>query len=430
MRGKSRDLWRRILAWLEAISTHSFTADGWLLVSALAVYGLARLIGLASFPIYFFSDEAVQTVLAADLVRDGFHGYDGVFLPTYFENASHFSLSLPVYLQVLPYLLFGKSIFVTRAVSVLVSLTGALAVGVLLRRAFDFRHAWAGVLIFSSLPAWYLHSRTGFETVIFVSMMAWMVYFYTRYRAGEVHHLYPAILFGGLAFYSYRGGQVVVLGFAALLLLSDLRYHLAHRRTLLWGLLLALALALPYLRFEFQHPHESYFQLRMLDTYWLHDIPLVEKIKRFGSLYLKGLSPRYWFWPEPGDLPRHLMKGYGHLPLFSLPFAAVGLAVVLRRFRDPAHRTILLLGLASPLGGARAGVHAAGGDTHHTRPAGCVHTAGETVGRSACLGLPLRLPRCGPRQHARRCSHQWADLVRGLRSIRHAIWRPPSVHSR
>lgn len=352
MRGKSRDLWRRILARLEAISSHSFTAGDWLLVSALAVYGLTRLIGLASFPIYFFSDEAVQTVLAADLVRDGFHGYDGVFLPTYFENASLFNLSLSVYLQVIPYLLFGKSVFVTRAVSVLIGMSGALAVGLLLRRAFGYRHAWAGVLVFSSLPAWFLHSRTAFETVIFVSMMAWVAYFYAHYRAGELRHLYTSILFGALAFYSYRGGQLVILSFGALLFLFDIRHHWRHRRALLWGALLAIVLAVPYLRFELQHCQESYFQLRMLDSYWLHEIPLLAKLQRFVSLYLKGLSPRYWFWPNPGDLPRHLMKGYGHLPLFTLPFAALGLAIAARRVRDPAHRMILLLGLVSPLGGA------------------------------------------------------------------------------
>jgi len=323
-----------------------------LILVALLVYLAVRIIGLASFPIYFFSDEAVQTVLAADLVRDGFHGYDGVFLPTYFENASLFNLSLSVYLQVIPYLLFGKSVFVTRAVSVLIGMSGALAVGLLLRRAFGYRHAWAGVLVFSSLPAWFLHSRTAFETVIFVSMMAWVAYFYARYRAGELRHLYTSILFGALAFYSYRGGQLVILSFGALLFLFDIRHHWRHRRALLWGALLAIVLAVPYLRFELQHRQESYFQLRMLDTYWLHEIPLLAKLQRFVSLYLKGLSPRYWFWPNPGDLPRHLMKGYGHLPLFTLPFAALGLAIAARRVRDPAHRMILLLGLVSPLGGA------------------------------------------------------------------------------
>jgi len=39
---------------------------------SLLVYFSTRVIGLARFPIYFFTDEAVQTMLAADLVRDNF----------------------------------------------------------------------------------------------------------------------------------------------------------------------------------------------------------------------------------------------------------------------------------------------------------------------------------------------------------------------
>jgi len=67
------------------------------------------------FPIYFFTDEAVQTVLAADFIRDHFVNYAHEFLPTYFPNSSFYNLSVSVYLQIVPYLLLGRSIFVTRA---------------------------------------------------------------------------------------------------------------------------------------------------------------------------------------------------------------------------------------------------------------------------------------------------------------------------
>ena len=96
---------------------------------SLLVYLLTRLIALPDFPIYFFTDEAVQTVLAADLIRDGLHGWEGEFLPAYFKNGNYYNLSASVYLQVLPYLLFGKSVFVTRAVSVFVSSAGRVLRG-------------------------------------------------------------------------------------------------------------------------------------------------------------------------------------------------------------------------------------------------------------------------------------------------------------
>jgi hypothetical protein len=42
---------------------------------ALIVYAATRFIGLNRFPIYFFTDEAVQTVLAADFVHAGWAAF-------------------------------------------------------------------------------------------------------------------------------------------------------------------------------------------------------------------------------------------------------------------------------------------------------------------------------------------------------------------
>ncbi|MEM5776166.1 MAG: hypothetical protein AAGU05_14280, partial [Anaerolineaceae bacterium] len=112
-----------------------------LVAAALAVYLLVRFIALDAFPIYFFTDEAVHTVRAADLVRDGFRAQNDEFLPTYFVNGGQYNLGVSVYLQVIPYLLFGKSIWVTRGVSVLVGLLAALAAAGILKYSFGSRDA-------------------------------------------------------------------------------------------------------------------------------------------------------------------------------------------------------------------------------------------------------------------------------------------------
>ncbi|MCL5961458.1 MAG: hypothetical protein M1358_19470 [Chloroflexi bacterium] len=88
-----------------------------LFILALGVYGLTRLLALDQFPIYFFSDEAVQTNLGLELVRRGFHDARGVFLPPFFPNGPYWNLSLTVYLQGIMASLFGSSIVVTRATS-------------------------------------------------------------------------------------------------------------------------------------------------------------------------------------------------------------------------------------------------------------------------------------------------------------------------
>ncbi len=111
---------------------------GWLLWASLGIYLLTRLIGLPSFPIYFFTDEAVQTVLAADLLRDGWVSSHEL-LPTFFQNGSQYNLGLSVYLQVIPYFFFGKSIWVTRGTAALVTLLAAISAGLTLKKILKIR---------------------------------------------------------------------------------------------------------------------------------------------------------------------------------------------------------------------------------------------------------------------------------------------------
>ncbi len=262
---------------------------------SMLVYLATRLVALEDFPIYFFTDEAAQTMLAADLLRDGLHGWEGDFLPTYFKNGSYYNLSLSVYLQVLPALLFGRSVFVTRLVSVFVSLLAALSVALILKDFLKSPYWWSGALLLSITPAWFLHSRTAFETVIFVSFYAAMLYAYLLYRLRSPRYIYLTVLLTALAFYAYSPGQVIVAGTGLLLLLSDLRYHWQNRGVVLRGALLGVLLMLPYLRFRLQHPVATFVHLRLLDSYWVQPLSLGEKLGRFALTYLDGLSPRYWY---------------------------------------------------------------------------------------------------------------------------------------
>ena len=105
--------WEALLTGVQRAGAEKHLEFG-LLGLTLAVYLLTRFIGLEQYPIYFFTDEAVQTVLAQDFLRDGLRGSDKILLPTYFLNSYQYNLSLSVYVQVLPYLLLGKAIWITR----------------------------------------------------------------------------------------------------------------------------------------------------------------------------------------------------------------------------------------------------------------------------------------------------------------------------
>jgi hypothetical protein len=324
---------------------------------AIGLYLATRLIGLSSFPIYFFTDEAVQTVMAEDFVHDGLRNYGGELLPTYFNKDSTYNLSsVSVYVQVIPYLLFGKSVFVTRAVSVLITTLGALAVGLILRDIFKLRYWWSGVLLLSIAPAWFLHSRTAFETVEMASFYAGFLYFYLRYRYISPRALYAALVMGALVFYTYSPGQLIIVVTGVLLLFSDLRYHWQNRKIALRGLLVLAILVVPFLRYFITHPEALMHQLATRAPYWIQNIPLVEKLRHYFSDYAYGLNLLYWFFPNQHDLNRHLMKDYGHLLLATLPFFGLGLMTVLIKLRSSAHRTILFAMLAAPSGSALVGI--------------------------------------------------------------------------
>ena len=246
--------------------------------AAVATFAITRLVGLENFPIYFFTDEAINTVQAANFIHHGFRDAAGQFFPTYFQNDQYVSLSVSVYLQVIPYVLFGFSEFVTRAVSVLVALSGTLAVGLILKHHFKSRWGWAGILLLSITPAWFLHSRTAFEHVVWVSFFAWFIYFYLRYRQDQppqnawraVWKIAPALVAGALAFYSYNGGQLGMVVTGLLLLLVDWRYHWRIiRRSRRFAVVLMIVigvLARPYVRFIATYPDETYHPLRLLKS--------------------------------------------------------------------------------------------------------------------------------------------------------------------
>lgn len=328
-----------------------------LFIIAIGLYLSTRLIGLANFPIYFFTDEAVQTVMAEDFVQDGLRNYDGELLPTYFTRDATYNLSsVSVYLQVIPYLVFGKSVFVTRAVSVLITTLGAFAVGLILRDIFKLRYWWCGVLLLSIAPAWFLHSRTAFETVEMTAFYAGFLYFYLRYRYISARALYPALVMGAFVFYTYSPGQLIIVVTGVFLFFSDLRYHWQNRKTALGGLVFLAVLVVPYLRYSIAHPDTLMQHLSTRAPYWSQNISLFDKLRHYFSDYAYGLNPNYWFIPNQHDLNRHLMKGYGHLLLATLPFFALGLVIVLSKLRSSAHRAILLAMLASPSGSALVGI--------------------------------------------------------------------------
>ncbi|MBN1537999.1 MAG: glycosyltransferase family 39 protein [Anaerolineales bacterium] len=325
---------------------------GVLFILAMGVYVATRLVGLDKFPIYFFTDEAIQTLSAADLVRDGFRDPDGQLLPTYFKNYTYYNLSLSVYVQVIPYLLFGKSIVVTRGVSVLIGILAAFSIAWMLKEIFKLSLWWLGPALLAVVPAWFLHSRTAFETVIFVSFYSACLLSYLLYRYRSPKYIHLTLLMAGLAFYSYSPGQVVTACTGLLLLLSDLGYHWKNRRVIPAAMVTVALIALPYIRFRMTYGDIATEHLKLLASYLTQPIPITEKLRLYATQYFYGISPGYWFIPNQHDLERHLMKDYGLISLYWLPFILAGIGVCIWNFRSSMHRMVIIAMLAAPAGSA------------------------------------------------------------------------------
>lgn len=319
----------------------------------MLVYLVTRLWQIAQFPIYFFTDEAANPLFAQDLIAHGFRNAQGDLFPIYFEVAGNrWGPLFSVYIHAISMTLFGKAVVITRGTQAIVSALAPLAVALILKQVFKARIWWAGALLLAVAPAWFLHSRTGFETVMMAAFFACFLWCYLLYRTRSPRYLLAAILFGGLTFYTYSSGQMIMASVGAALALSDIRYHLKHWRTALSGLGLVVLLALPALYFRAAHPEFMTLTLRTMDSYWFHDLSLAQKIEQFIRTWAHGLSPVYWFIPNDEILVRHRMVGYGNLSAWLLPFFAIGAGWCLWHIKSPAQRAVLLTALVTPMGAA------------------------------------------------------------------------------
>lgn len=324
---------------------------------SLAVVALILSTDLESFPNYFLADEAIHSVqfeyLAENRWRAIYPPHE--YLPAYFRNVFKYNLSTSVYGQGLAELVFGRSVVTVRATSVALCLSAAWALALLLRRA-GLREWWVALPLSACVPTWLLHSRTGFEVTFTAAAFGWFLYFYLRYRQGEGWCILPAMLAGAGTFYGYSNGQGLMLLSALLLFLLDAPHHWRRRGWAAAGLLFALLLFLPYVRFRWQHPEMLGEHLRDVESY-LHDPNLTrwDRVGRFLQFYFWGMSPKFWFLPNLEPIARHQAPGYGNVHFVLAPLILAGLAAAWR-WRGPAVWLLLVAWCAGPVTASLAGV--------------------------------------------------------------------------
>ena len=325
---------------------------------AMLVFIITRFWRLGEYPIYFFTDEAYLPIVAEDLITRGFRDAKGVLFPVYFPVSVFTTPLLSVYFHAFTVHFFGKTVEIARGTNTVFAVLGSVAVGLTLRQFFRIRLWWVAPLVLAAMPGWFNYSRTAFETVTMTGLYALFLGLYLLYRLKSPWFLYPAIVTLGAVFYTYSNGQAVAGVTGLLLAIVDMRYHLRNWRFLIAAVLLAGAVAFPYVRYRQSDPVGATAQLRNnLRSYWFEPLPLPVKLQRYSQEYLYGLSPQYWFFPNSRDLDRHRLKGYPQIRTEFLPFAILGALLCLRRIKHPAYRLALIAALASPAGAAVAEVN-------------------------------------------------------------------------
>ena len=327
----------------------------YLFLFCLAVYLLIQLTGLAAYPAHFSPDEAVSSVNAADLIRHDLRGDHEEPLPTFMKNDNQYSLGTTVYFALLPVLLFGKSVLEARLITALAALLGTLWFALFVRDFLRLREWWLGPLLLALTPAWFFLARTGLETAQMTAFYIGFWYYYASYRYKKPAYLFPALILGGLVFYTYTPGQIIIVLSGLILLVADWRYHWQQRRTARKGALVLLLLAAPLVRFLLFEPDVYLQRLHIYNSYWVWtELNVFQKTGNFLLQYLNGLSPLFWFLPHTqGEAARYALGSYPPLPWLFAPLILLGLYTLLRgwRTRPELHLVVYAL-LAAPAGAA------------------------------------------------------------------------------
>lgn len=327
-------------------------------VVALLFYAMTRVLGLADYPLEFSPDEANLAVQAGFWVDHKGYDMSGTFLPVYFQNFNQYNTGVGVYLQAIPYLLNGRaySMAGTRLVTALLSVLGVYWFSKILQERLKLHLWWLGPLLFSALPGWFFLSRMGYETAQMATFFVGMVYFYGRYRFQHPVYLFPALVLGGLAFYTYVAASFMLVLLGGFILVSDARYHLQQRRWVMGGIVLVVLLALPQVRFLLEHPGEYQTRLILYGAVWTSAQSIWKQLAEFFNNYWIGLSPAYWFLPNTQRFPDYRVLEYAYLPWAFLPFFLWGGWQMVRRWREPFARAMIAWLLVTPVSAASVGV--------------------------------------------------------------------------
>ncbi|AIQ44966.1 hypothetical protein R70723_02885 [Paenibacillus sp. FSL R7-0273] len=320
---------------------------------------IVRIVYIGSVPPGLNQDEASIGYDAYAILHYGIDR-NGVHLPVHLiawgsgQNALYAYLSMPFIL------LFGLTPLSVRALSVFMGLAGMIFFYLIMKRLFPSRTAGIAAMFFIAVNPWHIMmSRWALESNLFPTLI--LIAFYCLLRSVQSAdsrwtYAFTAVL--ALSLYAYGTAYFFVPVFAAGSAILLLYCKAIKVRTLLWNALLFVLLSLPILLFIIiNHYNALQAVTTPLFTVPKLTMPRVEEISSvFGGQLFKTAAGNFHeflsiLWSGSDGLPWNSISWYGYAYPLALPFALLGLIVMIRAIRKhprkEAGRGVLLIWLLS-----------------------------------------------------------------------------------
>jgi 4-amino-4-deoxy-L-arabinose transferase-like glycosyltransferase len=335
---------------LHANEKRKMTNDKWkilslcclLLVAALYFYDVPR------NPAGFFVDEASIAYNAHTIAQHG-ADEDGQSFPLYFHAFGEYKSPVYIYVLATVFRLTGPSILVARLLSAIAGLAAAVLFGLLAARLTSRRSLGLIVFLAAALTPWLFEiTRLVFEVSFFPVILALFLLLLQHTAKRQRWSWFSIIGLGvslGLLAYTYSVGRLLAPLFA--LGLAVFLNRQRWRSIILTGIVFGLTL-MPLAVFSLRHPGALSERFKFV-TYVKPEDTRSQIALRFVQNYAETFSPRRWLlYGDPE--PRHHLPGMGSLLFGVVALAALGLLLVLLRFRKDAWwRFILYCLLVSPI---------------------------------------------------------------------------------
>lgn len=320
---------------------------------------IVRMMYLGSIPPGLNQDEASIGYEAYSILHYGIDR-NGIHLPVHLISWGSGQNALYAYLSMPFLLLFGLTPFSVRALSLVMGLLGMIFFYLIMKRLLPSRTAGIAAMFFIAVNPWHIMmSRWALESNLFPTLILIAVYSVIKsFEASKWTYGFTVMLV--LALYSYGTAYFFVPVFALCTAILLLYSRVLKLRTLLWNLALFVMLALPILlfivinRLKLEGIETPFFSIPRLT------VPRVEEISSvFGGQLLQTASANFSEFfailiSGSDGLPWNTLLPYGYAYPIGLPFAFIGLVVMIhavqKRDGKGAKQVIILLWLLVALG--------------------------------------------------------------------------------